>query len=676
MADTSLFTTGGTVQAGGGLYLTRKADDALLALCRQGAFAFVLTARQMGKSSLMTRTAERLIEEGSRIALVDLNALGTGLTAEQWYLGFLVEIERQLELKTRASEWWRQHSHLGIAHRMSVFFEEILLEEVKERLILFVDEIDSTLGLDFTDDFFASIRSLYNARAQRPALGRLSFVLLGVATPGDLIKDAARTPFNLGQRVELTDFTFDEARPLLAGFELPEEQGRDLLRRVMEWTGGHPYLTQRLCREVVQEGEGVERAVGRVFLGEKSFEDNNLQFVRDMLTRQERSPDVGEVMRTLHLVRRGKPVPDDEQSRIKSHLKLSGVVRRESDTLIFRNRIYEEVFTERWIREHLPFSWKRLAQLALLAVGVTAALLVSYASYSWVKVTQAQLQAAVAARAALQAELSLAQANERDRDAWYRRENAKRQAESLKYRAEAEIQARKVIGAVEKATSEQTRREAALAQIGELQRLHELRLTTERELYERTIAERDVALKTVTLKEADVRWELQSVREELRYSKQGQESANALLSKIYRVLAFPRDPGAELPEIASKQGLSHAFVTTPPNESLYIAPCAPVDRFEIYSLNDMASPNVSGPAEARQVVPVGSVLAIPGGMSAVAEAARAQRGLYLLQGPAQDYLLHVESPAEGGGALLKLRGSGQKIAVTRYRDTLNRARCP
>ena len=66
--------------------------------------------------------------------------------------------------------------------------------------MIFVDEIDTTLRLDFTDDFFAAIRFLYQHRAADPALERLSFVLIGVATPGDLIKDAARTPFNIGHR--------------------------------------------------------------------------------------------------------------------------------------------------------------------------------------------------------------------------------------------------------------------------------------------------------------------------------------------------------------------------------------------------------------------------------------------------------------------------------------------
>src|SRR4030095_5694722 len=73
--------------------------------------------------------------------------------------------------------------------------------------------------------------------------------LLGVASPSDLIRDTRMTPFNIGQRIELTDFGEDEARPL--GQALGKAAA-GLLQRVLYWTGGHPYLTQRLCRAVAE----------------------------------------------------------------------------------------------------------------------------------------------------------------------------------------------------------------------------------------------------------------------------------------------------------------------------------------------------------------------------------------------------------------------------------------
>ena len=73
----SFYTVGGPVQAGSGVYVPRRADGELLALCREGTFAYVLTARQMGKSSLMVRTARQFTEEGMAVAIVDLQGWGS-----------------------------------------------------------------------------------------------------------------------------------------------------------------------------------------------------------------------------------------------------------------------------------------------------------------------------------------------------------------------------------------------------------------------------------------------------------------------------------------------------------------------------------------------------------------------------------------------------------------------
>ena len=56
----SFYITGGTVPSNAASYVSRNADTELLEALRSGHFSYVLTSRQMGKSSLMTRTATRL----------------------------------------------------------------------------------------------------------------------------------------------------------------------------------------------------------------------------------------------------------------------------------------------------------------------------------------------------------------------------------------------------------------------------------------------------------------------------------------------------------------------------------------------------------------------------------------------------------------------------------------
>ena len=377
MSDAFMFVAGGAVQAGGGIYLERDADRELLQHCLAGDFTYILTSRQMGKSSLMYRAAERLADSGARPVIIDLTELGAQTTADQWYKGFLLLVQEQLGLRAGASAWWDAHSHYAFAHRLIRYLREVALVERSERLVLFVDEIDTTLRLDFTDDFFAAIRFLYQNRAMDPELERISFVLIGVAMPNDLIKDAARTPFNIGHRIELTDFTRQEASAI-AGSPGGSVGHRNRAHRVdLPMDRRTPVPDD--ARAAVA-GRSLRRRRGRpprsthgcttCFSGTSGESDTNLQFVRDMLTKKAFNREA--VLATYQAIRGGARVPDKELDQIASWLKLSGIVRRHDGLLRVRNAIYEHVFDQRWARVHrqLHVNWRRRLARAAAALLV------------------------------------------------------------------------------------------------------------------------------------------------------------------------------------------------------------------------------------------------------------------------------------------------------------------
>jgi Holliday junction resolvasome RuvABC ATP-dependent DNA helicase subunit len=83
--------------------------------------------------------------------------------------------------------------------------EQILLVQLTQNQVIFIDEIDSVLSLkEPLEDFFALIKACYNKRSHKPQYNRLTFALLGVATPSDLIRDKTRSPFNIGQVIHLS----------------------------------------------------------------------------------------------------------------------------------------------------------------------------------------------------------------------------------------------------------------------------------------------------------------------------------------------------------------------------------------------------------------------------------------------------------------------------------------
>jgi len=357
MSSSVLYSVTGSLAGGGGIYVRRKADDELFDLCRKGTFAFVLAPRQVGKSSLMACAVSRLQEEGVRTVVIDLNLIGQPTSTDGWYLGHLVTMQDQLRLKTDVFDWWQAHTSLSPVQRLIKFFRKVLLQELEGQTVIFVDEIERTRDLDFSDDFYAAIRSVYNSRADDPEFRRLSFVLIGMAAPDDLIHDPKRTPFNIGRRVEVTDFTPDEALSLAEGLGLPKKEAREALGWVLGWTGGHPYLTQRLCHAVVEKERGswsesyIDLLVEETFFGEMSEKDANLRGVRDMMTKG--WPNAHEILTMYQKIYRPRSAVPDEDSPVKTHLKLTGIVHPKKRFLRVRNRIYNSVFDERWIKECL-----------------------------------------------------------------------------------------------------------------------------------------------------------------------------------------------------------------------------------------------------------------------------------------------------------------------------------
>jgi hypothetical protein len=138
--------------------------------------------------------------------------------------------------------------------RLSLFIEEVLLEEIEPKIVIFVDEIDRVLSQSFSlDDFFALIRFFYNRRVDEPKYQRITFGLLGVATPSDLITDKTQTPFNIGRAIALSGFQLQEVQPLTDGLMGKVNNPQEAIAQILDWTGGQPFLTQKLCKLMVEE---------------------------------------------------------------------------------------------------------------------------------------------------------------------------------------------------------------------------------------------------------------------------------------------------------------------------------------------------------------------------------------------------------------------------------------
>ncbi|NEQ41846.1 MAG: tetratricopeptide repeat protein [Okeania sp. SIO3I5] len=351
------YKVGGSLDLDNSNYVVRQADTEIYNTLKKGEYCYVFNARQTGKSSLRIRTAERLRKEDIACVEIDLMAIvSTESNVGQIYAGIVQEIASGLRLEVDCLSWWLKREVLEPKERLIEFIEQVVLTKIDKNIVIFIDEVDCLRISDLSLEVFLSlIQKFYKKRENNSAYQRLTFALFGVVE----ISDFSLTM--IGNGIELSGLEFPAILPLAEGLLKKVGRRQEVLKEIIFWTGGQPFLTQKLCQLVATsstkistglEKQEVEKlALSNIIQNwEYDEEPEHLQTIKNRLLTSKYS--ISKLLRLYQkILQKGKIRATNNP--LQAELQLAGIVRKEEGKLKIYNPIYAQAFNRNWIEKVL-----------------------------------------------------------------------------------------------------------------------------------------------------------------------------------------------------------------------------------------------------------------------------------------------------------------------------------
>jgi hypothetical protein len=294
----------------------------------------------VGKTSLLARGIQRARESGIQVVLTDCQKLQNVpmRSLEDFLLTVSTLLAKQMKLSVSPKSVW--DSDCMPTLNFETYFMEHLLTATKQPVLWAIDEADYLFHHPFSSEVFALLRSWHNERALNPTnpCHRLTIAIAYATESYLFIKDQNQSPFNVGTKLVLTDFTLEQLADLNGRYGTPLRTPADL-QTLFDLVGGHPYLVRAGLNELVSRSLSISQFRSQATLDEGVYGDH----LRRIVMLLHRDPQLSDIVRNIL---RGKPCPDyDSFYRLRS----AGILGGESkDQPRFRCQVYAD-----YLKQHL-----------------------------------------------------------------------------------------------------------------------------------------------------------------------------------------------------------------------------------------------------------------------------------------------------------------------------------
>jgi len=337
--NTDLFKTRGPLLASSDadVLIDRPELRRVLRLAQQPSvtqYVAVLSARQMGKTTLLFRVMD-LLRDTCPCVFVDLSVLRGSSPADCYRF-----VAGRIDEALRATAGSEALSGIEARVASAVGFTEYLSRAAQglpaSRILILLDEVGA-LAPEASDSFFNTLRTVFTqGRGLHGELAKYLFVFSGAVDLYGLTY-GTNSPLNICEKVYLQDLAEADVARLVALFRrLGVTVPADAATRVYALTGGHPYLTMRMCALLEQAGarrlgrEQIEAAAEEILV-----EDDN---IHHLIRELERLPQARKRLREI--VVDGRQMPFTRNDPVLAALEMIGALKPAQPCQV-RNTLYE-----------------------------------------------------------------------------------------------------------------------------------------------------------------------------------------------------------------------------------------------------------------------------------------------------------------------------------------------
>jgi hypothetical protein len=334
---------GGAIPLDSKFYVERRADkDFQTAIKRNDSIVLLKGPRQVGKTSLLARGLQQARENGVIVLFTDfqklidaqLESLETFFIA----LGEMLADQMNSDIYPEDFRKWRPNRAPNL--NFDLYFKSEILGKTNKPILWGIDEADRLFLCNFSSEVFALFRTWHNERALNPssACSRLTLAIAYATETYLFIKDQNQSPFNVGTKLVLEDFTPKQIADLNQRYGSPLKNNKEIMQ-FYKLVGGQPYLVRCGLNDLVSYKMTLNQFINKATRDNGIYSDHLRRIVM-LLNRDE------QLLQAIQKVLNGQSCPDyDSFYRLRS----AGILRGDSkDKVNLRCEIYRH-----YLKKHL-----------------------------------------------------------------------------------------------------------------------------------------------------------------------------------------------------------------------------------------------------------------------------------------------------------------------------------